>query len=175
MKHAVIMGTLLAFLSLAVIPDADAAGGRGRVTRQNSSGGITTVGGGAVQGPKGNKAFGARGYTTDGQGNVKGGSTQGFSTTSGAQGVRAGTFSRSSDGSFQRQGGATLQSSKGSMTTQGSMTKSADGTVSGSRSTSATNSAGYSYEGSTTYSSGSGVNHTGTCYDPEGNPIPCKK
>jgi hypothetical protein len=88
-----------------------------------------------------------RGVVTDGQGNLKAGSASGFTTASGGQGARTTQFTRS-----------------------------ADGTASGERNATATNaSTGVTFDGTATYTKGSGVSRSASCTDAAGNTVTCGK
>ena len=128
----------------------------------------------AVKGPEGGAAVRGRGYTTDGAGNGTAASGGAFKTASGATGARASTTTRNADGSASHQGGFTATGAKGTVDSSGNVTKGADGSVNGSRTTTATGANGTTYNGSTTYSKDTGVQHTGTCTDAAGNTVACR-
>jgi hypothetical protein len=115
---------------------------RGHATQGADGGGIARSAR-AVEGSRG-KAAGQRAIVADGQGNVKAAGAGGFTTESGAQGYRSGSFTRNEDG-----------------------------TASGQRSTTVTNADGKTFEGSTTYEQGSGVTRSATCKDAAGNTVSC--
>jgi hypothetical protein len=91
-------------------------------------------------------AGGSRRLVTDGQGNVNANANSAFSTANGSSGSTSKRFTRS-----------------------------ADGGASGERSTTATNAnTGVSYNGSTTYTQGSGFSRSGSCTDAAGNTVTCR-
>lgn len=90
------------------------------------------------------QAFGRAGVRSDGNGNVHGAAGSGFSTDAGGQGLRTRSFNRSSDGSVSAQ-------SQGHATT-------ANGTT---------------FDGSTTYTKGSGFSRSASCRDAAGNAVSC--
>lgn len=83
--------------------------------------------------------------SSDGQGNVSASGSGGFATSSGVMGRRGGSFARNADGS-----------------------------VSAERNTTATNAnTGVGFDGSTTYTKGSGVSRSASCTDAAGNSVTC--
>jgi hypothetical protein len=117
---------------------------------------------------------GQRGLVADGQGNVNAGSAGAFNTANG-QGLRTSKVQRSSDGSINASTNGSASGTNGSANSSSSFTRSADGSsASGSRNTSATNSnTGVTYDGSTTYTKGSGFSRSGSCTDASGNTVTC--
>jgi hypothetical protein len=115
-----------------------------------------------------------RGLVADGQGIVNAGSAGAFNTANG-QGLRTSKFQRSSDGSINASSQANANGTNGSASSSSSFTRSADGSsASGSRNTSVTNAnTGVSYDGSTTYTKGSGFSRSGSCTDASGNTVTC--
>ena len=105
-----------------------------------------TANGARAAGRTANAAFaGQRGVVSDGQGNVDAGAAGAITT---ANGSRAQRTSR--------------------------VTRSADGTASAERNTSATNAnTGVTFDGSTTYTKGSGVSRSASCRDANGNTVTC--
>jgi hypothetical protein len=105
-----------------------------------------TANGARVTGRTANAAFaGQRGLVSDGQGNVDAGAASAFTTANGSHGQRTTRVSRS-----------------------------ADGTASAERNTSATNAnTGVTFDGSTTYTKGSGVSRSASCRDANGNTVTC--
>ena len=105
-----------------------------------------TSSGARVAGRTANAAFaGQRGVVSDGQGNVDAGAASTFTTVNGSHGQRTARMSRS-----------------------------ADGTASAERNTSATNAnTGVTFDGSTTYTKGSGVSRSASCRDANGNTVTC--
>jgi hypothetical protein len=90
-------------------------------------------------------AAGQRRLRADGQGNVNASASSALSTVNGSTASRTARFSRS-----------------------------ADGTASGQRSSTATNAdTGVTWNGSTTYTQGSGVSRSGGCTDAAGNTVTC--
>ena len=157
--------TIIVFLFSLVYVDVISAGGFGsaRGVKTNKAGGVS---GGMTRGFKGENASGgqARTFATDGQGNVAAGSASAVKGPNGG-GARAGGFTRTSDGAVQHKSGMAVSGQAGTATTQGSFNKDSSDNVNGERSTSATSQAGNQYQGSTTYNSGTGVSHSGKCYD----------
>lgn len=141
---------------------------------------------GSAQGPwAGRQAFNAQGdkvqaagrrtLGSDGNGMVQGAAGSGFSTVAGGQGLRSRAFNRNSDGSVSAQGQRDLSTANGgSAQRSSSFTPSADGSsASGERSTSVTGANGTTFDGSTTYSQGSGFSRSGSCKDAAGNTVSC--
>jgi hypothetical protein len=92
-------------------------------------------------------AGGRRGIATDGQGNVDAAAGSGFVTANGVRGQRSVRYTRSSDG-----------------------------TASAERNTTATNpNTGVTFDGSTTYTKGSGASRNASCTDASGNAVNCGK
>lgn len=90
-------------------------------------------------------AAGQRRVLADGQGNVNASAGSTVSTANGSSGSRTARFTRN-----------------------------ADGTASGERSSTATNAnTGVTWNGSTTYTKGSGVSRSGSCTDASGNTVTC--
>lgn len=200
MRNAIFALLTLAAAFAVSIPDADAAGRvKARGAAQNAEGGVTAGRASAARGPNGGGAVRARGVKTDGQGNGQAASGAVVRGPNGGTGGRAGTTTWHSDGSAQHQSGAQWNGANGSGSSEGGFVRNADGTVSGGRSTGATGAQGGRYDANTTYGDGSldrsvdatgrdgnsyqstvdatrgeGVNRTATCYDPNGNVIPCR-
>jgi hypothetical protein len=120
--------------------------------------------------------FRARGgVNADGQGNVHGAAGNGFSTAAGGQGLRTSKFNRSADGSLAASNNASVTTANGgSAERNGSFSRSTDGTASGWRDTTVTNaSTGVTFNGSTSYTQGSGVSRSASCKDASGNTVSC--
>ena len=141
---------------------------------------------GSAQGPwAGRQAFNAQGDNvqaagrrtvgSDGNGTVQGTAGSGFSTEAGGQGLRSRWFNRDSDGSVSAQGQRGLTTANGgSAQRSGSFTRSADGSsASGERSTSVIGANGTTFDGSATYTQGSGFSRSGSCKDAAGNTVSC--
>jgi hypothetical protein len=110
------------------------------------------------------------------QGNVVAGSGGAYRTASGAQGARSARFKRSDDGSVDASRQAKATTANGSTAERSaSFTRSADGSsASAERSTTATNAnTGVIYDGSTTWTKGSGLSRSGSCKDAAGNTVTC--
>jgi hypothetical protein len=119
-------------------------------------------------------AAGQRGLVADGNGGVAAGSAGGFSTDAGGQGYRTRGFQRSADGSATASGHAEASGPIGSASRDGSYTRNGDGTAYGERNTSVTNArTGVTWDGSTTWSKGSGFSHSRSCTDAAGNAVSC--
>jgi len=173
MRKTLVIASIVFVFCLWLAATARAQGaGRAGFIKKNSAGGVTA---GSVSGAKGSLGATSRasGVVSDGQGNVAGGSTRAIRGPQGQVGVRAGGFTRSADGTVQHKSGAAVAGQKGYATTQGSVSKDSQGNVNGQRDTTVTSNSGAKYDGSTTYSSSSGISHSGTCYDASGNVVPC--
>lgn len=173
MRKTLLIVTVVFVFGLWLAASAGAQGaGRAGFVKKNSAGGVTA---GSVSGARGALGATARagGVVSDGQGNVAGGSTRAIRGPQGGVGVRAGGFTRSSDGTVQHQSGAAMAGKNGYAVTSGSVSKDSQGNVSGRRDTSVTSKSGAQYDGSTTYSSSTGISHAGTCYDANGNVVTC--
>jgi len=86
-----------------------------------------------------------RRVVTDGQGNVNAAGGGGFVTATGSQGQRSARFTRSADGSASGEGQTTVTNAR----------------------------TGVTYDGTTSYSKGSGVTRTASCQDAAGNTVAC--
>lgn len=119
----------------------------------------------------------ARGRVSgDGQGNVHGAAGSGFNTAAGGQGLRTRSFDSHADGSVTARNQASVSTANGgSASSQASYTRSAGGSsASGQRSTSVSNArTGVTFDGSTTYTKGSGVSRSASCTDAAGNTVTC--
>lgn len=151
------------------------AGGRIKVSgaTKNQEGGVTSVRGSAGKGQNGNSYVRARGTTTNGQGQASGGGATVVNGANGGSGYRAGSYTADNSGNVNYQGSAAASGANGSASTSGGFSRSAGGGIMGSRTTNATANNGNSYQGNTSYQSGSGVSHTQVCYDANGNEIKC--
>lgn len=176
MNRQVIDGIIIAAVLVLGATHLYAQGmGSRKVIHANQAGGVTGSAMRGVKGPNGGAAVGGRGVATDGQGNAAGGSGQAVKGPGGAMGARAGTWSRSADGSMQHQSGGAVSGAQGTASSSGSMSKGADGTVGGSRTTNAQANSGATYDGETTYDKDSGVTHSGTCTNAAGEVVACTK
>jgi len=90
------------------------------------------------------QAGGQRRLTTDGKGNVNAVAGSGFSTAAGGQGLRTRSFSRDADGSVDARGQVSVNGANGK-----------------------------SFDGSTTYTQGSGFSRNASCKDAAGNAVSC--
>lgn len=156
---------------LALVAPAEA---RTRHSVQHNADGSTTARTGiARSGPHGTVLRG-RTAATDGQGN---GSVTSRAAAVGAQGgvaVRQGSTTRNADGSASHAGTVSAQNAQGSLQSSGGATRNADGTVSQARSTTATSAAtGNSVQTQSSYSQGSGISRSATCYDASGAAMTC--
>lgn len=174
-RHLFKLLPIVALCLSAAMPSAASARERERFIRPNADGGATAgrLAGGA--GPNGGGFLRGRRTQGDGQGNVTSTSGGAFRGPNGASGARAAQVTHNADGSASRQGGFAASGERGSVQSQGNVSRTADGAVSGERTTSATGANGNTYQGSTTYTKGEGVSHTGTCSDAAGNSIPCAR
>jgi len=93
----------------------------------------------------------------------------------GARAGRAGETTLNPDGSATHQSGFRASGANGSIQSTGSSQRGANGSASGERTTTATGKNGNTYNGATEWEKGQGAQHAGTCTDPSGNVIPCKK
>lgn len=178
MKKSFLISTaLLVSLSFFTSPVFARGGFRDGRTWENASGGTSGVAASGVYGPNGGTAS-ARGYQSDGQGNVRTESGRVLKTPGGLAGARASTTTKNADGTGTRRSALALDGKNGALASQGTASKTATG-VEGTRSTTATSKAtGQTYSGSTSYeydkTTGSGsVSHK--CYDSAGNEIACPK
>lgn len=123
-------------------------------------------------GPNGTTIVGGRGVATDGQGNSVAKSAN-CAKGSSATACRAGSTTRTADGSVNHNSGFTSTGPNGgAVSSTGGLTKSADGTIDQSRSTSATGQNG-SVTIDQSYNSGTGRSRTVTCTDPTGAVVTC--
>jgi hypothetical protein len=88
--------------------------------------------------------------------------------------ARAGRTQFNPDGSVSHDGGFKATGENGTITSTGSSQRGTDGSASAQRNTTATGKNGKTYEGTTTWQKGEGVQHTSTCTDSSGHGIPCK-
>ncbi len=179
MKHIDILEKTAVFSLVALMlglymPSSAGAWGRGSFhgVHGNAAGGVTATRSSGFRAPNAG-GFRTRGLTTNGQGNVAAGSASAYHTPAGTVGGRASATTRTSDGTVNHQGGMAVTGSMGSVQSQGGFTKSSDGTVSGSRDTSVQSQSGAAYQGNTSYSTETGITHTGTCTDAYGNVVAC--
>lgn len=173
MKRTLLIFVLVFVFGIWLVESVQAQGaGRAGFVRKNSAGGVSAGRAGGFKGPNAASAH-ASSVATDGQGNAVGGSTRAFKGAGGQTGVRAGGFNRSSDGTIEHKSSAAVEGEKGYANTQRSFSKDSQGNVSGKTETNVNSKSGGNYQGSTTYETGSGVSHSGTCYDAGGNVVPC--
>lgn len=174
MKTRSLILALGATLLAAAVTAGTADAASRRVVRPNAAGGTTATAITAHEGPNGGKYVRGRGLATDGQGDARYVSGGAFKGPDGATGGRAGTTSRSADGSMTHQSGMTAQGARGSVQSSGSATRDASGNVSQSRTSTATSAAtGDTIKTSESYTSGSGVTRSASCFDAGGNSIAC--
>ena len=169
-----VVATLFISTSLMIL-NAAHAGGRlkAKSTSTNQNGGTTSVRASATKGQNGGGMVRAKGTTTNGQGQAAGGGATAVKGPNGGVGVRAGGFTADDTGNVNYQGGAAATGANGSAATTGGFSRAAGGGVMGSRSTTATDNNGNTYDGNTAYQSGTGINHTQTCYNSDGHEIKC--
>ena len=144
-----------------------------RGARRNATGGVTAGSGTAFRGSNGGAGVRGRSVVTDGQGNATTRSGAAYRGPNGSTAERRGSATGSSDGSVSRQSSASASGAQGSAQTTASYQRNADGSASSTRNTTATGANGNTYQGNTSWTKGSGVQHTGTCKDPSGNVISC--
>jgi hypothetical protein len=144
-----------------------------RGVRRNVSGGVTARSGTAFRGPSGGEAARGRSVVTDGQGNATKTSGAAYRGPNGTTANRSSTATVANDGSATRNSSASASGAKGSVQTSAGYQRNGDGTASSTRNTTATGSNGNTYQGNTTWTKGSGAQHTGTCKDSAGNVITC--
>jgi hypothetical protein len=119
---------------------------------------------------------GRRTVVSDGQGNAAASTASGFATAAGGQGARFGQMSRTADGGLNASAqGSVTTANGGSAERSGSYNRSADGSsASRERGTTVTNAnTGVTYDGSTTYTKGSGISRSGSCKDASGQVVAC--
>lgn len=162
-KFIVIAAGAIALLTLA--DTASAATGHVRARGAN---GMVAAGS-----SNGNSYVRGRGHTTNSDGSLTAASGGAFKLNNGAYGARASTTTVNPDGSATHSGSAYTAGARGTASTTGGFTRNADGTVSGARDTDITAANGNGYSGSTTYATGSGVSHSGSCHDASGATIAC--
>lgn len=116
-------------------------------------------------------AAGQRRFAADDQGNASAVSGSGLRTTAGGQGLRTRSFNRSADGSVAAHNQASATTAHGgSASSQSSLTRYADGSASGERGTTLTNAdTGVTFDGSTSYTKGSGFSRSASCKDAAGS------
>ena len=182
---------------LAVLPAA--AHARARLAHPNPAGGTTARHVDAGIGPHGTTFAHGRRSVSDGTGQISSTRAGVFRGAEGASAAHASRLTREADGALTRDSRFAARSARGSLDSQGSVSRAADGTLYGDRSTTAQGSAGGSYAGSThydqdsvshssaatrddgtrytgttAYSRGEGVSHSGGCSDPSGKPVACR-
>ena len=98
-----------------------------------------------------------------------------FTAANGAQGGRTQRLVRTEDGAVDAASRAGVSGDNGSAASTRSFTRSADGsTASAARSTTATNAnTGVTYDGSSSWTKGSGFSRSGSCTDSAGNTVTC--
>jgi hypothetical protein len=115
-----------------------------RIVTDNANGGLAVRSAGSVNGSQVDAA-GQRRLLTDGNGNLSANGSSAFTTTNGSSGSRSTR-----------------------------VTRSADGSASGERSTTATNAeTGVTFNGSTSYTKGSGASRSASCTDASGKTVTC--
>lgn len=98
-----------------------------------------------------------------------------FTTANGAEGGRSQRFVRGEDGAVRATSRAGVSGDNASAASSKTYARSADGsTASAERNTTATNHhTGVTYDGTTTWTKGSGVSRSGSCKDSAGNTVTC--
>jgi len=165
----------LIFISTFMLVSSANANGRfkGKAVTTNPNGGVTAVKGGVAKGQNGGGYARVRGATTNGQGQATGGGATTIRGPNGGGAVRGGSFTADDSGNVNYHGSTAATGANGSAATTGGFNRSEGGGIMGSRSSTATATNGNTYNGNTTYQSGSGVNHTQACHDAYGNEIKC--
>ena len=160
--------TLALLMTLGLAATADAASGRLHVRSTNGS--ATAVAGGGQIAARGRTTKqNEDGSVTTSSGGV-------YVNGNGSRAGRVSTATVNPDGSASREGGFKASGGKGTLSSSGKSSRSADGEGSGTRTTTATSSStGNTYEGSATYSKKGGVTHTGVCKDASGAEITCPR
>jgi hypothetical protein len=129
-----------------------------------------------AKGPNGGAAVAGLDVTTDGQGNAAGGRTVAVKGPGGAMGARGDEWTHSAvDGRPQHQSGGAVSGARGKLASSDSLTRGADGSVNGARNTTAIARSGATYQGQTTYDTGSGATHTSACTNTTRAVVPCTK
>lgn len=158
---------------LALAAPAEAQARTRHSVEHNADGSTTAHTGVARRGPNGGVLRG-RTATTDGQGNT---SVTSRGAVVGAQcgmAVRQGSTTRDADGSASHSGSLSAQNARGSLQSSGGATRNADGTVTQARTSTATSAAtGNSVQTQSSYSQGSGLSRSATCYDASGAVMAC--
>jgi hypothetical protein len=98
-----------------------------------------------------------------------------FTAANGAEGARSQRLVRGEDGALRATSRAGVSGDNGSAASSKTYTRSADGSnASAERNTTATNSqTGVTYDGTTTWTKGSGLSRSGSCKDSAGNTVTC--
>lgn len=172
MKKTLIITAISAALSLLQTVPTQAAGyRRGGFVRPNAAGGYSGGSGSAFRGPNAAGAAG-RAFASDGQGNAVAGSGRMFRIPGGGAG-RAGLTTRTTDGTTTHQGAFGARGVNGSIFSQGSSSYNPQTGLTANRQTTAQAYSGQSYSGSTSYSQGTGVTHSGSCTNAFGKVVAC--
>jgi hypothetical protein len=179
MNKILLPHVLLPLAALALVFATVSVDARTKPTRTGSAVVVPKPNGGGVASGS-ETTTGANGTVTrrgqavsDGQGNVKGGTSAEGTTVNGGSASRAGKFQRNADGSFSQSSGASgTTASGGTGSTSGNVSGDGQGGFSGIRQTSGTSANGDTYSGQTTGGTGQGVQHgtnattaSGTNYD----------
>ena len=166
--------TVMSALLLTIPPTADAAARirKGGVVA-NPDGGYSGGRVAAAHGLNGGSYARGRAFQTDDSGNRKVTSAGAFHRPNGSEGARAGTTSRSADGTVSHQSAMAINGEKGSVESNGGFIKTDDG-VTQSRTTTATGTGGTSYVGNTSYDKNTGLTHSGTCTNASGQSVSCR-
>lgn len=144
-----------------------------RSTRQGVDGSLTARGATQFNGSQLDSVRRGNGIS-DGQGNAAARRGGAFTTADGTQGQRSTQYRRSDDGSVDASRIGSVSGDKGSAEGSRSFERGADGEASGQRSTTATRAeTGVTYEGSTTYTKGSGFSRSASCVDASGATVTC--
>jgi hypothetical protein len=164
---------LLTTLTLAQPLLAQADGfASGRFARSNAAGGVSGGSGSVMRGPAG-AGYRGHAYASDGQGNAVAGSSAAVRTPYGA-GFRSGMTTHTADGTTTHQSGSAGTGARGRYASSGSSSFNPATGLDASRSTTAVANNGASYSGETSYTQGTGVQHTSTCTDAYGYEVACR-
>lgn len=146
---------------------------RGRAVTRDGQGNAGVVSGGAYRGPNGGTAARAGQTTRNADGSIDHQSGFRAQAANGGSATRSGQTSRDAAGNLTHQANFSAQGPDGgNVQSSGGYTRTAAG-VNQSRTTTATGTKGNTYTGTTSYNPQTGLTHTGTCTDANGNTIPC--
>jgi hypothetical protein len=161
MKKGIFTGVLLAAVVALGPTLAHARDFSKNVVRRNSQGGISV---GSVQGHRGARVRtgSAGGLRTDGQRNVEGANVRGIHTSQGQTGWQKRSWTRSADGSLERNSARTVSGRKGTRHSSSRLSRDAGGHSSRSYERTATGRRGATYAGTTTYAQGTGFDRETT-------------